>query len=62
MIMKYFYTYVCETWSLILREECRLRLFEKRILSEYLGARGMGMGSGECSRMRNYVFCTVHLI
>ena len=24
--------YGCETWSLALREECRLRVFEKRIL------------------------------
>ena len=24
--------YGCETWSLTLREECRLRVFEKRIL------------------------------
>jgi hypothetical protein len=24
--------YGCETWSLILREECRLRAFENRVL------------------------------
>jgi hypothetical protein len=24
--------YGCETWSLILREECRLRVFENRVL------------------------------
>jgi len=24
--------YGCETWSLILREECRLRLFQNRVL------------------------------
>ena len=29
--------YGCETWSLILREERRLRVFEIRFLGEYLG-------------------------
>jgi len=24
--------YVCETWSLTLREECRLKVFENRVL------------------------------
>ena len=24
--------YGCETWSLTLREECRLRVFEKRVM------------------------------
>ena len=54
--------YGCEAWSLTLREECRLRVFEKRILSEYLGPRGMRMGSGEGYTMRNFIVCTVHLI
>ena len=29
--------YGCETWSLILREECRLRVFENRILRRIFG-------------------------
>jgi hypothetical protein len=29
--------YGCETWSLALREEHRLRVFEKRVLSEIFG-------------------------
>jgi hypothetical protein len=29
--------YGCETWSLILREECRLRMFEKRVLRRIFG-------------------------
>ena len=29
--------YGCETWSLTLREECRLRVFENRILRLKLG-------------------------
>ena len=48
--------YGCETWSLALREECSLRVFE------YLGQRGIRMGIGEGSTMRNFIVCTVHLI
>jgi hypothetical protein len=33
--------YDCETWALILREEHRLKVFEKRVLEEYLDLRGM---------------------
>ena len=29
---------------------------------EYLGPRGMRMGSGEGSTIRNFIVCTVHLI
>jgi len=54
--------YDCETWSLTLREESRLREFEKRSRDEYLGPRGMGMRSGESSTMRKFVVCTIHLI
>jgi len=28
--------YGCETWSLILKEECGLRVFENRVLRRYL--------------------------
>ena len=31
--------YGCETWSLTLREERRLSVFENRVLREYLGLR-----------------------
>jgi len=33
--------YGCETWSLTLREERRLRVFENRVLRRVLGLRGM---------------------
>jgi hypothetical protein len=33
--------YGCETWSLTLREEHRLRVFEKRVLRKIFGPRGM---------------------
>ena len=29
--------YGCETWSLTLKEECRLRVFENRILRRIVG-------------------------
>ena len=33
--------YGCETWSLTLREERRLRVFENRVLRRVFGNRGM---------------------
>jgi hypothetical protein len=30
-------SYGCETWSLTLREECRLRVFENRVLRRIFG-------------------------
>ena len=50
--------YGCEAWYLTLREECRLRVFE----NGNLGPRGMRIGIGEGSTMRNFIVCTVHLI
>ena len=41
--------YDCEIWSLTLREECRLRVFENRILRQICGPRGMLIRSGEDS-------------
>jgi len=32
-------SYECETWSLILREECRLRVFQNRVLRIIFGAK-----------------------
>jgi hypothetical protein len=32
--------YGCETWSLILREERRLRVFENRVLRRIFGPKG----------------------
>ena len=31
--------YGCETWSLTLREECRLKLFENRFLGRIFGSK-----------------------
>ena len=59
--------YGCETWSLTLREESRLRVFENWVLRRIFEPKrdengGMRMGSGEGSTMRNFIVCTVHLI
>ena len=40
--------YGCETWSLTLREGCRLRVFENRILRRIFGPK-----SGEWRRLHN---------
>ena len=32
--------YGCETWSLTVREECRLRVFENRVLKRMFGPKG----------------------
>jgi hypothetical protein len=32
-----FFLYVSETWSLTLREECKLRVFERRLLRRIFG-------------------------
>ena len=54
--------YGCETWSLTLREEYRLRGFRKRILRRIFGPKRDEKGRGEGSTMRNFIVCIVHLI
>jgi hypothetical protein len=41
----------CETWSLTLREDCRLRVFENRILTRVFGPKRDG--NGEWRRLHN---------
>ena len=41
----------CEAWSLILRQECRLRVFENRILSRIFGPKRDE--NGEWRRLHN---------
>ena len=43
--------YGCETWSLTLREECMLRVFENRILRRIFGPKRDG--NGEWRRLQN---------
>jgi len=47
--------YGCETWSLTLREECRLRVFEKRVLRRIFGPKRDEV-TGEWSKLHNKEF------
>jgi len=47
-----FVLYGCETWSLILREECRLRLFENRVLRRIFGPK-RDEATGEWRKLHN---------
>jgi hypothetical protein len=55
--------YGCETWSLTLRKERRLRVFENRVLRRIFGPkRDEVTGSGENYIMRSIMNCTAHPI
>ena len=47
--------YGCETWSLTLREEHRLRVFENRVLRRIFGPRRDGV-TGEWRKLHNEEF------
>jgi len=53
----------CETWSLSLKEERRLRVFENRVLRRIFGPKTDEVTeSGENSIMRSLMICTPHPI
>jgi hypothetical protein len=55
--------YGCKTWSVMLREELRFRVFEKGSWGEYLDPRGKKwLEAGEDCIMRSFVTCILHLI
>ena len=55
--------YGCETWSLTLREERRLRVFENRVLRGIFGSkRDKVTGNGENYIMKSVVICTPYQI
>ena len=55
--------YGCETWSLTLREECRLRVFENSMLRRVFGPkRDKVTGNGENYIMKSLVICTPYRI
>ena len=47
--------YGCETWSLILREERTLRVFENRVLMRIFGSKRDEV-TGECRKIHNEEF------
>jgi hypothetical protein len=55
--------YGCETWSLTLKEEHRLRVFENRVLRKIFGPQGNEVaGGGENYIMRSFITCTLHKV
>jgi len=53
--------YGCETWSLTLREERRLRVFENRLLRKICGPkRDEVTGNGENYIKRSIMICAPH--
>jgi hypothetical protein len=56
--------YECETWLLALREECRLRVFECRVLRRIFGPK-RGMVTGEWrlhNKELNDLYCSPNII
>jgi hypothetical protein len=49
-----------ETWSLTLREERRLKVFENRVLRRMFGVRGMRKQGSGGNYMRSLVIFTPH--
>ena len=54
--------YGCETWSLTLREERRLRVFENRVLRVFVPKRHEVTREGENYIMRSLAICTPYRI
>jgi hypothetical protein len=55
--------YWCETWSLILREEHRLRVFENRVLRGIFGPKGDEViGEWRKFTVGSFIICTHHQI
>ena len=59
------FLYGCETWSLTLREERRLRVFEDRVLRRIFGPKRDEV-TGECRKSQNEeltdLYCSPHII
>jgi hypothetical protein len=53
--------YGCETWSITLREEHRLRVFENRVLRKIFGPK-REEDRGENCIMMNFIACILHRI
>ena len=52
IILTVFFLYGCETWSLTLREELRLRVFENRVLKRIFGPKRDDV-TGEWRKLNN---------
>jgi hypothetical protein len=55
--------YGCETWSLTLKEEHRLRMLENRVLRRMFGPnRDMASGEWRTLRNRTFMICTLRQV
>jgi hypothetical protein len=54
--------YGCETWSLTLGEEHRLRVFENRVLRRIFGPKRRKTDHGENCIMMSFMTCILHRI
>jgi hypothetical protein len=54
--------YGCKTWSLTLREEHRLRVFENKVLRKIFGPKRKETDHGENCIMMNFITCILHRI
>jgi hypothetical protein len=55
--------YSCESWSLTLREECRLRVFENKVPRRIFGPkRDEVTGNGEDYITKSFMLCTPHQV
>ena len=55
--------YDCETWSLTLREGCRLRVLENKVLRRIFGPkRDEVQGSAQDYITRSFMLCSLHQI
>jgi hypothetical protein len=53
--------YECETWSLTLKDELRLRVFENRVLRKIFGPK-RDEETGENCITRSFMICTLHQV
>jgi hypothetical protein len=57
--------YVCETWSLTVREEHKLKVFENRVLRRTFGPNRDGVTGergGESCITRSFIICTLRQV
>jgi hypothetical protein len=55
--------YGCETWSLTVREENKLRVFENRVLRRIFGPkRDRATGGGESCITRSFIISTLRQV
>ena len=57
--------YGCDTWSLTMREECRLRVFQNSVQRKIFGTKSDG-ATGEWRKLQdeelNYLYCSPNII